>query len=248
MLAVILAVVISAFLFSALFYYLFKVYKRLQIRHAKPLPNAIPPGLEEHHELAFVLAHGVEAYNQLRRQRQQRQERPADDNASTASSSSHPSISAAAAIEPPPAYTASPVDGDVGYGWRASGQTSIFGPPQVITSSSRASIPDSLPPVYIYQSPTTRSSVQTALLTSDNSPVVSVGHRPNMRRISSRGETSGAPVGLSGREEVIAEGVEDGEQLQHGERIVAGSAMANDPSPSPPPPPVHPNVVPPPRS
>ncbi|KAF9374630.1 hypothetical protein CPC16_001153 [Podila verticillata] len=147
MLAVILAVVISAFLFSALFYYLFKVYKRLQIRHAKPLPNAIPPGLEEHHELAFVLAHGVEAYNQLRRQRQQRQERPADDNASTASSSSHPSISAAAAIEPPPAYTASPVDGDVGYGWRASGQTSIFGPPQSVdtgfaSSSIHLPVPD----------------------------------------------------------------------------------------------------------
>ncbi|KAF9371772.1 hypothetical protein CPB97_001724 [Podila verticillata] len=244
MLVVILAVVISAFLFSALFYYLFKVYKRLQIRHAKPPPNAIPPGLEEHHELAFVLAHGVEAYNQLRRQRQQRQERPADDNASTASSSSHPSISAAAAIEPPPAYTASPVDGDVGYGWRASGQTSIFGPPQVITSSAGASIPDSLPPVYIYP-PTTRSSVQTALLTSDNSPVVSVGHRPNMRRNSSRGETSEAP-GLSSHEQVIAEEVEDGEQLQHGERIVAGSALTNDPPP--PPPPVHPIAIPPPRS
>ncbi|KAG0034704.1 hypothetical protein BGZ82_005642 [Podila clonocystis] len=170
MLAVILAVIISAFLFSALFYYLFRVHKRLQIRHAKPPPNAIPPGLEEHHELAFVLAHGVEAYNQLRRQRQQEQRQTgrSDDNASTASSSSHPSITAAAAIEPPPAYTASPVDGDVGYGWRASGQTSIFGPPQVITSSS---ITDSLPPVYIYQSPTSRSSVQTALLTSDNSPV-----------------------------------------------------------------------------
>ncbi|KAG0086364.1 hypothetical protein BGZ92_008190 [Podila epicladia] len=170
MLAVILAVIISAFLFSALFYYLFRVHKRLQIRHAKPPPNAIPPGLEEHHELAFVLAHGVEAYNQLRRQRQQQQrqaDRPTDDNASTSSSSSHPSITAAAAIEPPPAYTASPVDGDVGYGWRASGQTSIFGPSQVVTSS----IPDSLPPVYIYQSPTTRSSVQNALLTSDNSPV-----------------------------------------------------------------------------
>lgn len=66
-----------------------------------------------------------------------------------------------------------------------------------------------------------------------------------MRRNSSRGETSGGPVGsFSGHEEVIAEEVvEDGEQRQHGERIVAGSALTSDPPP--PPPPVHPIAIPP---
>ncbi|KAG0215416.1 hypothetical protein BGX28_010121 [Mortierella sp. GBA30] len=200
LLLAVLVIVISVLLFSLLFIYLFRVYKRLQKRHLKPLPppDSLPPGLEQHQELAFVLAHGVEAYNELRRQRQQREQAQAraaavgrlgssgnDDTASI--QSSHPSITTAAAVEPPPAYSADPVDGDIGYGWRMIGQAGVFGTP-TMTGYTSASAPvqtstsfhplDSttllLPPVYIYQASTARSTVQAALLTTDNPPSVTV--------------------------------------------------------------------------
>ncbi|CAO3570686.1 unnamed protein product [Mortierella alpina] len=151
-LPVVLVIVVTVPLFSLLFFYLFRVYKRLQLRHLKPLPapNALPPGLEQHQELAFVLAHGVEAYNELRRQRQQRERAAAaataaargnDDNASV--QSSQPSITAAAAIEPPPAYSAEPADGDVGYGWRTVAHANVFAAPGM-TGTPSSTIPHPL--------------------------------------------------------------------------------------------------------
>ncbi|KAF9546031.1 hypothetical protein BGW38_009674, partial [Lunasporangiospora selenospora] len=121
---VVLVIVISVVLFSLLFLYLYRVYRQLQVRHAKPLhaPNSLAPVLEQHQELAYVLAHGVEAYNQLRRQRQRTQQlQQQQDNSEVRgdSASAHSSITGAG-IEPPPLYTVIPVNGDVGYGWRSA--------------------------------------------------------------------------------------------------------------------------------
>ncbi|KAG0254648.1 hypothetical protein BG011_005618, partial [Mortierella polycephala] len=187
---VIVAAVVSAILIFLLIF----CYRRIhRIRHPKPAPSpsAIPPVLEQHQELAFVLAHGSETYNELRRQRlQHEREQTRRTNSATVGSQNnddsasiqfdHPSITAAA-IEPPPAYSADPVDGDVGYGWRAVGHTSIFGAPAMtgiipstLTATTTHPLDNPLPPVYIYQPPSPSSAVQVALLTTDNSPTVSL--------------------------------------------------------------------------
>ncbi|KAF9417047.1 hypothetical protein BGZ94_010056, partial [Podila epigama] len=151
-LIVIITITVSIIIFTLFFIYLYRVYRRLQVRYAKPPPSqSIPPGLglEHHQELAFVLAHGVEAYNQLRQQRLRREQQqqtsssatPApnnqtdNDSGSTLSASSHPSIAAAVAVEPPPAYSPTPVDGDVGYGWRVLGDSGLLAAPGFTSSA-----------------------------------------------------------------------------------------------------------------
>ncbi|KAF9917214.1 hypothetical protein BX616_001645 [Lobosporangium transversale] len=186
MLLAILIIVASVTLFLLLFIYLFRVYKSLKVRHQKPIisPDAIPPELEQHHELAFVLAHGVEAYNEQRRERQQQQRqqrqqtRPQSgttgehDDDTASAQSSQPSIT------PLPPYSPTPTNGDIGYGWIAT-NPGLFDTPVLISDPSAISGPmhpleNSLPPMYIYPAPNTRSSAQTALLTTDNSPSVTV--------------------------------------------------------------------------
>ncbi|KAF9938588.1 hypothetical protein BGZ67_010676 [Mortierella alpina] len=214
-LPVVLVIVITVPLFSLLFYYLFRVYKRLQLRHLKPLPapNALPPGLEQHQELAFVLAHGVEAYNQLRRQRLQREQAAAataaaggnDDAASI--QSSQPSITAAAAIEPPPAYSAEPADGDVGYGWSTVAHANVFATPGM-TGTHSSTIPhpldNALPPIYIYQPPSARSTVQAALLTTDNSPSVNVASTQSSNSAQSGAVTNTSTARNTRRRSVVS--------------------------------------------
>ncbi|KAK3806283.1 MAG: hypothetical protein J3Q66DRAFT_375191 [Benniella sp.] len=167
-----IVIIVSTVIFSALFVYLYRIHKQLQIRYQKPVPGAIVPDLEQHHELAFAFTHGVEAYSAQRRRQQRRQQSPHDDTASI--QSSHPSIPSLPS-EPLPAYSPDPIHGHVG--WRAGG------PGPVDISSSSPALPGdstssshpldtSFPPVYIYQSPTNRSTVQAALLSTDNSPTV----------------------------------------------------------------------------
>ncbi|KAI7822040.1 hypothetical protein BC939DRAFT_504079 [Gamsiella multidivaricata] len=200
LLLVVIVIVISILLFSILFIYLYRVYKRLQVRHLKPLPTAIPPGLEQHQEFAFVLAHGVEAYNEQRRQRHRQQRVQARATAATAgaASSGSPPLGDTASIhstqpslvsEPPPEYSPDPVNGDVGYGWRSvdhaatlfaqpafTGEVDTTAHPTLSPLQPAATYPldSSLPPVYIYQTPSTRSTAQAALLSTDNSPSVTV--------------------------------------------------------------------------
>ncbi|KAF9946706.1 hypothetical protein BGZ72_011211 [Mortierella alpina] len=240
-LPVVLVIVISVPLFSLLFYYLFRVYKRLQLRHLKPLPapNALPPGLEQHQELAFVLAHGVEAYNELRRQRQQREQAAAatttpranDDTASI--QSSQPSITAAAAVEPPPAYSAEPADGDVGYGWRTVAHANVFAVPGMTGSHASAiahPLDNALPPIYIYQPPSARSTVQAALLTTDNSPSVNVSSAATQ---SSNSAQSGGPVTNTRRRSVVSGFLTRGGRGNQRSMSTSSSSSASTASSSP---------------
>ncbi|KAF9094260.1 hypothetical protein BGX27_001499 [Mortierella sp. AM989] len=157
MLLVVLIIVISVILFAILFLYLHHVYKQLKIRHKRP------PGLEHRPELAFVLAHGVEAYNEQRRLRRM-QER----SQTQATSGSNDSASIQSAItdisEPLPAYTTNT--------YRITPGSSAI-PVSPSTSTAMHPLDNSAPPMYIYQPPSTRSAVQAALLTSDNSPSIS---------------------------------------------------------------------------
>ncbi|KAG0296248.1 hypothetical protein BGZ98_001048 [Dissophora globulifera] len=179
----VVAGVCGVFFLSTLLIFLIRVYKRLQIRYAKPPPNALPRGLEQHQELAFVFAHGVEAYNERRRQRQQQQRAQTLSANATAASDDTASIgsqpSSSSIAEPLPAYSPDPVNGDVGYGWRIASENGRLGAPAVTGGTTTPDNPLMLTwstayPLYIYQPPSARSTVQAALLSTDNSPSVSV--------------------------------------------------------------------------
>ncbi|KAF8939933.1 hypothetical protein EDD21DRAFT_85761 [Dissophora ornata] len=222
-LLVLLVILISVLLFSILFIHLYRVYRRLQIRHLKPLPSAIPPGLEQHQELAFVLAHGVEAYNEQRRLRQQ-QERAQARATATTSGSGPPSNEDRSSInsypsfvtEPPPVYSADPPNGDVGYGWRVAGDVGLFSSPGITGNATSTTNPASsaaaafaphpldnlLPPVYIYQAPSSRSTAQTALLSSDNSPTVTISTSSGGTQAAARANSSSG-----GRRRSVASGI-----------------------------------------
>jgi len=212
-LLVILVIVFLAVVFALAFIHFYRIYKQLRIRHLKPIippPGTIPESLEQHQELAFVLTHGVEAYNDLRRERHRRERAEAQAQITTDSptvgntrrradsSSLHSSSSSAGetSIEALPAYSSEPADGDVGYGWRAAGlgieQGGLFSAPALTGNSSSAtthpfdpllhplssgSTTFYLPPVY------RASSMQSALVSTDNSPSVTL---PRSRRRSSQ--------------------------------------------------------------
>ncbi|KAI8351119.1 hypothetical protein B0O80DRAFT_122953 [Mortierella sp. GBAus27b] len=177
---VVIVVVVSLILFAILFVYLYRIHQQLKIRYRKPVPSDSLPDPGQHQELAFVLAHGVEAYNAQRRQQQQQQVRASPDNASV--QSSHPSIPSIPS-EPLPAYSPDPAHGEVGYGSRVAGHAHILMSTTHDTPSSMDVAPstpvdtamhplDSLPPVYIQQAPSNRTPVQAALLSADNSPSI----------------------------------------------------------------------------
>ncbi|KAF9349590.1 hypothetical protein BGX26_012131, partial [Mortierella sp. AD094] len=101
MLLVVLIIVISIILFAILFVYLHRVYKQLKIRHKPPVTSS---GLEHRQEFAFVLAHGVEAYNEQRRLRRQQDRLQRAASASNDSASIQSSTTSDIS-EPLPAYT-----------------------------------------------------------------------------------------------------------------------------------------------